>query len=203
MTYRVAQVPDGKEAIVGAGSVGTYWTGLGVRVRAWWDASTFLGDVALVFAIVTVGNSIMMLTGLDEPKTGAFAYVHLLGRFGIIVVLVGLFYLDEARERFSRWWHQIRRQPRREGARHTEGTVLEGALRSVIRGGIDGTARVFTALVVGTCVVALALSPIRPPDGGSGLYRNLVLLAVVLLPVMIVASRRWKRRAAARRGLPQ
>jgi hypothetical protein len=27
------------------------------RVRAWWDASTFLGEVALVFTLVTVGNS--------------------------------------------------------------------------------------------------------------------------------------------------
>jgi hypothetical protein len=64
------------------------------RVRAWWDASTYLGDVALLFTIVTVGNSAMMLTGLDEPKVGTFAYVHLLGRLGIIALLVGLFYLS-------------------------------------------------------------------------------------------------------------
>jgi hypothetical protein len=58
------------------------------------DASTYLGDVALLFTIVTVGNSAMMLTGLDEPKVGTFAYVHLLGRLGIIALLVGLFYLS-------------------------------------------------------------------------------------------------------------
>jgi hypothetical protein len=66
-----------------------------VRVQRWWDTSTYLGDAALLFTVVTVGNSVMMLTGLDEPKIGSFAYVHLLGRLEIIASLVGAFHLGE------------------------------------------------------------------------------------------------------------
>jgi transposase, IS30 family len=90
-------------------------SGLVVRVRRWWDASTYLGDVARLFTVVTVGNSVMMLTSLDEPKAGSFAYVHLLGRLGIIASLVGVFYLGELRERLTRW---------RDPTRHPTGVAV-------------------------------------------------------------------------------
>ena len=85
-----------------ASPVRTYWSNVAARGRGWWDASTFVGYVALLFFVVTVGNSVMILTGLDEPKTGSFAYLHLLGRIGIITVLVALFSLGEVRERGMR-----------------------------------------------------------------------------------------------------
>jgi hypothetical protein len=71
-----------------AGTVSAYRSDVVARLRAWWAKSTFFGDVALLFTIVTVGNSLMMLTGLDEPKNDTFAYVHLLGRLGIITGIV-------------------------------------------------------------------------------------------------------------------
>jgi hypothetical protein len=166
-------------------------------IQAWWEASTFPGDIALLFTIVTIGNSAMMLTGLDEPKSGTFAYVHLLGRFGIIVAVVGLFYLDEARAWFTHW-HRQRRQPVQPSHRDLRPgptrTVLEASRRALLRGGVEGTARVFTAVVVTTCVLMVALAAIRTPVGGAGLYRNLVLFALILLPVMTVASRPELRR---------
>lgn len=166
---------------------------LRARIRAWWAASTFLGDVALLFTVVTVGNSVMMLTGLDEPKDGTFAYVHLLGRFGIITVLVGLFSLDEARGWFARWRRQRRQPSRGDLRRHSTRSAFEAIRRSLLRRGFDGAARVFAAVVVASCALTVALAEIRTPAGGPGLYRNLVLFALILLPAMSLAARRERR----------
>jgi hypothetical protein len=165
------------------------------RVRAWWDQGSLLGEVALLFAIVTVGNSVMMVTGLDEPKSGSFAYVHLLGRFGIIVAVVGLFHLDEAGRRLRRWW-DLARLPGRPD--RSSRSVPESVVGFFLAGWLQGAARVFTATVVATCLVAVTAAEARPPAGGVGLYRNLVLFAVFLLPTMLVASRWWHHRAGAR-----
>ncbi len=58
-------------------------------------------------------------------------------------------------------------------------------LDDVLTGGLDSTARVYRAIVVSSYVVALAHGGIWPPEGGSGLSRNLPLLAVVLPPGML------------------
>jgi hypothetical protein len=161
------------------------------------EAGSFLGDVALLFTIVTFGNSLMMLTGLDEPRTGAFAYLHLLGRLGVITIVVGLFSLDEVRGWLTRRRRQAR-HPEPLDLRDAPRPALETVLRFTLRGGVHGTARAFTALVTATCVVTLALAGLRPPAGGRELYRNLVLLVVALAPVMLVASRRWPHRRSGR-----
>lgn len=156
--------------------------------RAWWDRSTFLGEVAVLFTVITVGNSVMMLTGLDEPKNGTFAYVHLLGRIAIIVVVVGLFHLGEARVWLHRW-----RDPARRPNRSPRG-VAEAAVGTVLRHWVEGTARVFTTAVIAICLTSVAVAGVRPPAGGVGLYRSLLLLAAVLVPAMFLASGWWHRR---------
>lgn len=122
----------GSEIAMAAGPASGYWSNLVARARAWCDASSFLGDVAWLFTIVTVGNSVMMLTGLDEPKTGSFAYVHLLGRLGIITPLVGLFHLDEVRERFA-LWRQTPHLSRLDRPVRSLRTTLQDARESVLR----------------------------------------------------------------------
>jgi hypothetical protein len=185
-----------------AGSVSACRSDVVARLRAWWEESTFLGDVAVLFTIVTVGNSLMMLTGLDEPKNDTFAYVHLLGRLGIITGIVGLFHLDEVRKRLARQRRPSGHASRLGRQRRSPRTVLVAVVESFLGDWLDGTARVFTVIVAGTCVVVLALAGIRAPAGGSGLYRNLVLLAVILLPVMHVATRWWHHRRSARTTRP-
>jgi hypothetical protein len=174
-----------------------YWSDAVARGRAWWDASTFVGDVALLFFVVTVGNSVMMLTGLDEPKTGSFAYVHLLGRLGIITVVVALFHADELAERGRPWLGRVTQPDRANRPPRSRRTAVDGVVASVLRGGVEGSARVFTAVVTVICLLTVAFAQVRPPAGGSGLYRNLVVFAAVLLPVMLVASRSWRRRRNA------
>lgn len=195
----VACVEVGEVGVVmPSGGASPDGSGLVARVRAWWDESSFLGDVALLFTIVTVGNSVMMLTGLDEPKIGSFAYLHLLGRLGIITVVVGVFYLGEFGTRLTRWWNRTRQAGHLNRARPSPRTVLNAALGFFLGRWLEGTARVFTAVVVTVCVVVFALAGVRPPAGGPGLYRDLVLLAVVVLAVMLPATRWWQYRMRAR-----
>ena len=168
------------------------------RARAWWRDSTYLGDVALGFTLVTVGNSVMMITGLDEPKTGTFAYVHLLSRLGIVAAVVALFSLDEARA-----WLGRRRGGEAPGhARRSPETLAREAISWLLPGWLEGTARVFAVLVVLLCLAMLLLAGVRPPEAGRGLYRNLVILAVVLVPLVQFASRWWQQRAGGRPASP-
>lgn len=169
----------------------THLSELADRLRAWWEASTFIGDVALVFTTVTVVNSVMMLTGSDEPKTGTFAYVHLLGRLGIVTSVVGLFYVDEARARLAHWRRAA--NLRGPGPRRSRHEAIAAVLGSVPRAPADITARLFTIGVAASCVVTLALAGVRTPTGGPGLYRNLVIFAVVLLLATIAGPRRGRR----------
>lgn len=186
-----------------AAGVNPNGSGLVVRVRRWWDASTYLGDVARLFTVITVGNSVMMLTGLDEPKAGSFAHVHLLGRLGIIASLVGVFYLGEARERLTRWRDPTRHPGHPDHIRRSSRAVYDAALGFFLDSWLDGTARAFTVIVAAVCVVVLALAALRPPAGGVGLYRNLVLLVVILLPVMLAATRWARRQTRARASQPE
>ena len=175
--------------------------GLVARLRAWWDDSPFLGDVAVGFAVVTVGNSVMMLTGLDEPKTGSFADVHLLGRLGIITLIVGVFHLGDLGERVAAW-----RQRARDGGRHDPSPSSSPPLRDRVLGffldrWLEGSARVSTVAVASVCLVVLALAQVRPPSGGAELYRNLVVLTLLVLLLMLPATR-WQRRRSRTRAAP-
>lgn len=78
-------------------------------------------------------------------------------------------------------------------------SVLEAVRRSLLRGGFESAARVFAAVVAATWVVVVALEDVWSPIGGRELYRNLVLFALVLLPIMLIASR-WERHRASARG---
>ncbi len=172
--------------------------GLVARLRAWWDDSPFLGDVAVGFAVVTVGNSVMMLTGLDEPKTGSFAYVHLLGRLGIITLIVGVFHLGDLGDRVAAWRQRARAGDRHDPARRSSPPLRDRILGFLLDRWLEGSARVYTLAVTSVCLVVLALAQVRPPVGGAELYRNLVSLAVLVLLLMLPMTRWYRRRSRIR-----
>ena len=47
-------------------------------------------EICEAFTVVTVINSYMMVAGMDQPKIGRFAYIHLLIRLMIISVIIAL-----------------------------------------------------------------------------------------------------------------
>lgn len=59
--------------------------------------------IGVLFSLITIVNSIMMLTGIDVPKEGVFAYVHLIIRLGIITLIVTLIYFRDIKEQLKRF----------------------------------------------------------------------------------------------------
>lgn len=155
-------------------------------MRRWWSTTDYLTMVCVVFTGITVLSSVMMLAGWDQPKTGAFAYLHLLSRLAIIAAVVGLFYLDDL-------WTWIRAQTRIERP-----TLGRGALRLLkirTEAPFTGFVYAFTVVTLAACLIAIALSFITSVTGGSGLYRNLLILTGVLA-AWATASEIWRRNPA-------
>lgn len=55
------------------------------KVNRWFNQGSIIEEIVEVFSLVTIINSFMMLVGWDQPKTGVFAYIHLLTRLAIIL----------------------------------------------------------------------------------------------------------------------
>ena len=51
---------------------------------------TPLEAICTAFLVITVINSIMMINGMDTPKEGTFAYVHMLSRLLIISGIISV-----------------------------------------------------------------------------------------------------------------
>lgn len=127
--------------------------------------------VCVVFTGITVLNSGMMLAAWDEPKTGSFAYVHLLSRLVIIAAVVALFYVDDLRA-----WIRDHRRVERPVLR----TRVVERLRASLAAPLMGLAYAFTLVTVAGSLAVIAWSFVTVVAGGAGLYRNLLLLALVL-----------------------
>ncbi len=55
---------------------------------------SIITEIALIFTVVTLVNSMIMVVGWDEPKLGTHAYLHLLGRLGIVSLIVVVWEYD-------------------------------------------------------------------------------------------------------------
>lgn len=97
-------------------------------MRRWWITRDYPTVVCAVFTGVTVLNSIMMIAGWDEPKTGTFAYLHLLSRLAIIAAVVGLFYLGDL------WtWARAPKRAVRPELRHRMTRCLKTRIRRAVQ----------------------------------------------------------------------
>lgn len=149
------------------------------RARQWWEDSSYLTDVALAFAAVTVVNSTMMVTGWDTPKTGTFAYGHLLSRLAIVAAVVALFHLDGIRSLPERW--------RGLGVRRGRPRIL--LRRQLATDPLGRWVTAFTLVVVAICLTALVSALWREPPAGAALYGALLGIAVVV--AALVARFSW------------
>ncbi|TCK93337.1 hypothetical protein EDC19_1529 [Natranaerovirga hydrolytica] len=48
----------------------------------------FITPISVLFTTVTIIHSLMVVSGIDSPKQGVFAYIHLLTRFVLIFLIV-------------------------------------------------------------------------------------------------------------------
>ncbi|MFP3908169.1 MAG: hypothetical protein ACLFWR_14155, partial [Acidimicrobiales bacterium] len=144
---------------------------------------------AWAFAIITVVNSVMMVVGWDTPKSGTFAYVHLLSRLGIVAIVVALIDSDELLDNLRRWRGRGSRPDAPTADRDRIDRALALVRRRIARAPADTVVATFTLVTTLLCVVAIAVSPLRVPQGGVALDRNLLVLATSL--VLFVGVLTW------------
>lgn len=183
---------------------GSAWAGGPVRrARGWWQESSYLEDVALVFTAITVVSSGMMVTGWDTPKTGTFAYTHLLSRLAIVASVVALFHLDGFREQIERWRHGDSRRWLGTIDRGRGRNVVEPRIRRIAQAPLEWAAAAFTAVTGVLCLVALASSVWQEPRGGVAVYQALLALAATLA-ILVGCWTWWHRsRQAPPRPFPE
>ena len=75
-------------------------------LREYFERITPYETIAITFTLLTIVNSIMMLTGVDTPKEGVSAYIHLITRLGIITLVVITIFYKEIKERLKCFDHK-------------------------------------------------------------------------------------------------
>lgn len=164
------------------------------RVQQWWEESSYLEDVASVFTVITVANSTMMIAGWDTPKTGTFAYVHLLSRLAIVAAIITLFHLDDIKNLVERWRIGDGSRPAPTPER-SMGDRAVGLLRQQMpHAPLEGIAVAFTAVTGLVCLTAITSSVWREPQGGVALYQVLLGLAATL--ALLIGGWAWWHRGA-------
>ncbi|NEZ64758.1 hypothetical protein D0962_18525 [Leptolyngbyaceae cyanobacterium CCMR0082] len=127
-------------------------------LKRFFSEKNAVAGVSDAFLIVTVINSVMMVTGLDTPKEGRFAYVHLLLRLGILTGIWFVFYFSYTITSTKEFFRD-----------------LQAGIGRYIRHNVyDAIAITYTSLVVLLCVAGS--TGLFPLHGGRVLYQGLLLL---------------------------
>ncbi len=121
-----------------------------------------VAGIADAFLIVTVANSFMMVNGLDTPKEGPFAYIHLLLRLGLLTGIWAVFDFSYTIESTKALFQELR----------------AGIGRYIRHNVYDAIAITYTSAIVLLCVVGS--TGLFPLEGGRSLYQSLLWLFPVV-----------------------
>lgn len=136
------------------------------KLYSWFiEDDHILIGICEAFTIVTVINSYMMVSGMDNPKIGRFAYIHLLIRLTIVSVF------------FIIWDYEAAFQAIKKTTTIIKGiskTNIKEIYKNVLAHKFASICIVYTLLIVIICLVMIL--GIFVPKGGQGLYLNLLLL---------------------------
>lgn len=142
-----------------------------LKAASYWQKSIGIyGNIALLFAMITFVNSIMMVTGIDTPKTGTFAYGHLLIRLGIVTLAVLLYMYKEVIAFFKQLFHN-------DGSRLIN---LKATLSNLTNRPFDAVLKIFTTISITGCLIVVVFQSFITVEGGAQLYWALIIMFVVL-----------------------
>ena len=144
------------------------------KLIQWNEESGLLLHIAMLFTAITVVNSLMMVVGMDTPKTGTFAYTHLLVRT-LIVSIASLAWMYKAV--FQGIKHLIKEKNIR--ALFDRQSVMH----TLYARPFSTSMGLFTATVVTGCLCIVIFQRWIEVQGGSRLYLALLLWYGVLLVV--------------------
>ena len=142
------------------------------KLVEWNRESGILIHIAMLFTAITVVNSAMMLVGLDTPKTGTFAYSHLLVRT-LIVSIAGLAWMYKTVfEKVTRFIKE----------KNLQGLLdLKAVKKTMVTRPLSASAALFTLTVVLGCAVVVIFQRFIDVEGGSRLYAALLILYGLLM----------------------
>ena len=133
--------------------------------------------VSIIFLLLTVINSLMMLTGIDVPKDGVFAYVHMMTRLLIISLITSLImwrsFLNAIKtfninKIFKQFHENIHCKP------------------------ISYIAKIFTIFTVAYCVFMISFQTVINPQGGSVFY-IVLLLSVPIISIYVLMIKKLRK----------
>lgn len=156
------------------------------NIHCWLNKRNNVEIIAIIFTSITIINSYMMVVGLDQPKEGVFAYIHLLSRLTIIIVITGIWEYKVVVNRIRTW---IIRKKDSDSFRKRE--VFGKPVKIVSRSYVSSISICFTVLVISTSIVNIIFQSVILPEGGKELYQNLILLFGVILLGMVAIS--WNK----------
>ena len=142
---------------------------------------TPLESICVTFMVITLLNSIMMLTGMDIPKEGVFAYIHMMTRLLIITGIITIFMWKEVIKAIKNYKHQ-------------------GLFRIFVQKApgrtLQGIAKVFTVITTIYCIVMIALQNIIDSAGGAFFYQSLlgILLAITIGRIIFTSNQSIRKR---------
>ncbi len=152
----------------------------------WYKKSGVFVNIALFFTAITFINNIMMLTGIDVPKEGTFAYTHLLVRTLIVTLAVVISMHRDVIETFkSIKAHLEAPADQRRLQRREKRNALLQTLRTRP---LEASASLFTFITVSGCLIMVLTSPWSSPKGGAPLYLSLTILYGVLLVITLLSA---------------
>ncbi len=138
---------------------------------------TPLESICVVFLVITTLNSIMMLTGLDTPKEGTFAYIHMMTRLFIITGIIAIF-----------MWKQVISEVRSFRFSYS----LRGFYLEAHKNIFKSVAKVFTLITAVYCISMIAFQSILSPSGGVFFYQSLLVILIVItlgMFLLLIAQR--------------
>lgn len=144
------------------------------KIKEYSSRVTLYETIGITFTLVTVINSIMMLTGLDEPKQGVFAYVHLITRLGIITLIVTFISFKEIKDKMKIFKLQK--------------LSLTDILYAPQKNALVSVSKAFTNVSIIYCLTLIVFQNSLPASGGSSFYLSLLIICGVILMIRLMST---------------
>lgn len=143
------------------------------HILNWWEKPKPLKVICDTFTLVTGLNSWMMVTGRDIPKEGIFAYIHIIFRFCIIGLIVGIL-----------MWHDIESDIKKTRLKSLKNVGFNEMLRKFF----SSVSYLFTTISLLYCSGVILLKGIIVPEGGFNFYKRLLIILAISLVIKILKN---------------
>jgi len=137
----------------------------------WYMNGSIIVHIALGFAAITIVNNFMMISGYDTPKTGTFAYTHLLIRLLIVSLATSLTMIKPISKRINNMIHKTYNEP----------LNIKNLMNAITINPLVHSFVLFTYITALGCVFMILFSPIIQPEAGYNLYASLLFIYSIIL----------------------